>query len=793
MTTGRAIGPACLGGAALAWGLFAASRLLVAIPDAGGAVWAAPPWPWLAGAFLLAGAAVPALFAAQKRYLVRRGLGAVETSRLAALAWLPSLALLLIPAVEAWGGPPGSLALCQGAWPVFALAALALTAGLTCCHAPKSEQGDRSRRWAGPAVFCLALAAFGLSGHQLFRANQAGPLWGGDEPQYLYIAHSLAVDHDLDLYDQIMLRENIYFQSPGDMIGGHGRPSAGGIWLSKHMPGLPLLLSPFYAWSLRLGLNPRWPCDLAMALCSAWLVWETFALARGLTGRDWASFGAAALLALCLPLLLYAPAVFPGVAGAAFGLASFRRVCSAGSWRGLLAAGLLAAYLPWLNERFILLSLLLGLYFLARGHWRRPAALAAFGLPLLASAGVMMSFFYLHWGSVLPPVAFHAAGHFLNPRGAWQGLAGLLLDAGEGLFIYAPVWLAGLAGLVRLAGARSKAGLFALFFFLAAWLVAGPYAEWWGGLNPPSRYLLAASPFLALGLAGGLARGGPGFAATVLTLAGVSLWASWQALTHIRPAVGSVAGHALFLQQNLVWPLQSALFPGLVPPGGLRGAAAPLVPGAVAKALVWSLAALAGLAWLQSTRPKPRQARSALALGAVLLMLVLAAGVAGGFSGHDAWRLSPEQKLNLWSRLARAGGQAEAAGRELPALEIKLDPSALAHAPARPLKGKAALIPAHAPSGPLLWGGYLDLPPGRYRVELLCRAKDSGNGPLARLEVAARGGRLVLARKPVTGGRGMVSARLDFELQEPLKQVEVRLGGAGREVVIAGLALRRLL
>ena len=452
MTARRGIGPACLAGAVLAWGLFAASRLLVAIPDAGGAVWAAPAWPWLAGAFLLAGAAVSVLFAAQKLYLARRGLGAVESSRLAALAWLPSLALLLIPAVEAWGALPGSLAFCQEAWPAFALGALALTAGLTRCHAPKAEQDDRLRRWAGPAVFCLALAAFGLSAHQVFLANQAGPLWGGDEPQYLYIAHSLAVDHDLDLYDQIMLRENIYFQSPGDMIGGHGRPSAGGIWLSKHMPGLPLLLSPFYAWSLRLGLNPRWPCALAMALCSAWLVWETFALARGLTGRDPASFGAAALLALCLPLLLYAPAVFPGVAGAAFGLASFRRVYFAGSWRGLLAAGLLAAYLPWLNERFILLSLLLGLYFMVRGHWQRPAALAAFGSPLLVSAGVMMSFLLPALGQRAAAGRFSRCGSFSQPEGRLAGVGRPVAGRRRGTFHLRP----GLAGRPGRAGPAGR-------------------------------------------------------------------------------------------------------------------------------------------------------------------------------------------------------------------------------------------------------------------------------------------------------------------------------------------------
>ena len=316
-----------------------------------------------------------------------------------------------------------------------------------------------------------------------------------------------------------------------------------------------------------------------------------------------------------------------------------------------------------------------------------------------------------------------------------------------------------------------------------------------GGLTFPSRYLLAAAPFLALGLGGGLARGGPGFTAAVLTLAGASLWASWQALGDVRQAVGTVAGHAPFLGQSLAWPLQTALFPSLVPPGGLRGASVALPGGEASKTVVWSLVSLAGLVGLLLCKKRPKQAGSALALAAVFVLVLLAAGAAGAFSSDGAWRMSPAQKLNLWERLARTGSRPAVADKPgLEALVIRLDPSALAHAPARPLKSGEALIPARVPKGPLLWGRYLDLPAGRYRVEALCRAMDRGDGPLARLDVAARQGRLILAGAEIKSGQeDMVAMALDFELKEPLPRVEVRLGGAGRKTAIAGLALRRLL
>ena len=35
---------------------------------------------------------------------------------------------------------------------------------------------------------------------------------------------------------------------------------------------------------------------------------------------------------------------------------------------------------------------------------------------------------------------------------------------------------------------------------LATYITAGLYADWFGGINPPCRYLVALIPFLAVGL-----------------------------------------------------------------------------------------------------------------------------------------------------------------------------------------------------------------------------------------------------------------------------------------------------
>ena len=161
----------------------------------------------------------------------------------------------------------------------------------------------------------------------------------------------------------------------------------------------------------------RKACIILIWLLGAWMVLEVFLLARDVTARDGPSLLAAGLAGLALPGLIYSNALFPEMAAATFSVAAFRRIrlAKAGEWRVLLLAGILTAYLGWFHERFILIALLLGAYMLFKGHFKSARGLAAFLVPCLISAGIMMHYFQIMYGHPFPTASVHARAVTLTP------------------------------------------------------------------------------------------------------------------------------------------------------------------------------------------------------------------------------------------------------------------------------------------------------------------------------------------------------------------------------------------
>ena len=494
--------------AGLICGLFAASRFAQPVVT-GTSTDPGLIWVWLgiwkpvsAG---LAAWLVQALFwAGQILWLQNRGMKPQRAGEAAAKSWWPCLALVLIMILQ-FLGPPLKLGLAVSAviwecWPLAGLAVLLAVLLQTKAAVPFwGETPDpEKRRWLVPAVFIVAICAFAFMGWRLsVVAQRVGPFMGGDEPQYLFNAHTLAVDRDLDLLNNILLRENYLFLAPAKVIGGHGGFNRQGKWLSKHRPGLPLLMTPFYAWGMYTGLGVRRACTILVWLLGAWMVLEVFLLARDITAKDGPSLLAAGLAGLALPGLIYSNLLFPEMAAATFSVAAFRRIRMAqpGQWRILLWAGLFTAYLGWFHERFILISLLLGAYMLFRGHFKSPRAMAAFFVPCLISAGIMMHYFQIMYGHPFPTASVHARGSYLNPRGIWEGLSGIWVDAAEGLLPYGVLWLAAVAGVIWLIRRRPKDGVWIALMALGTYILAGLYDDWFGGSTRPRAIWWPRFPF----------------------------------------------------------------------------------------------------------------------------------------------------------------------------------------------------------------------------------------------------------------------------------------------------------
>ena len=609
-------------------------------------------------------------------------------------------------------------------------------------------------------------------------SNQEGKFMGGDEPQYLFNTHSLAVDHDLDLAENIFLRENSYYIDPGKVIGGHGGWTKDGRWISKHRPGLPLIMSPFYAWGLYLGQGPRKTATVALWLLGAWMVLEVFWLARLQTGREGPSLLAAAASCLALPGLIYSNLAFPEIAAAAVGVSAFRCLRSAqrGRWGLLLLAGVLTAYMPWFHERFALLALLLGAFCLFR-HWRYPKGVGVFLLPCVVSAGLLMAYFQYLYGHPFPGQEIHAQGSYLNPRGWWEGLSGLWVDAGEGLLTYGAIWLAAVSGLLWLLRRGFKDGLWTVLMAGTVYLIAGLFADWHGGIGPPSRYLVAAVPFLAVGLAAGLRWGPPRFAVFMAVTGLASLGASaW-----VMRFPSAVYGHKVVLGSGLQFPLIENLLPAFI-----YNYTAPAINADLS--LVWMWLALLGVVAMSlgSQVFSPRRALAGLALAFVL---VAGAGTIAGSIGHGVLALSnPAQRVVLWNRLSDLppGGprlHLGAAGvKPAVLMELPLPPARHVHGAGRLVKEtpSAVDIPAGVKPQLFVWGQYLALPPGRYQATALITSPYDGPEPVAWLDLSQHKGQETMTRRELRGSDLGHPVSLEFNLSRWATHLEFRVGTTGK-------------
>jgi hypothetical protein len=239
--------------------------------------------------------------------------------------------------------------------------------------------GRRAGAWAAPAAaFVASLIAF------LAALAILSPGTNGDEPHYVLQAVSIARDLDLDMADE--------YDDPALIQQAYGAPSVepdafafpGGHGLaSVHTAGLPLLLAPVAAVTVDTHLM-RMEMALIAAIGAALLMALLQRLAIGSPVARWLAWAAVVLSA---PVVVYAVSLYPEVPGMTMLLGAVLLLARGrpGPW-ALGAASVLAAYLPWLNVRFVALTAVLALVALWHA-WRSPRRGNARGRGLVAPAG----------------------------------------------------------------------------------------------------------------------------------------------------------------------------------------------------------------------------------------------------------------------------------------------------------------------------------------------------------------------------------------------------------------------
>jgi hypothetical protein len=261
--------------------------------------------------------------------------------------------------------------------------------------------------------------------------------------------------------------------APAMRVGGHG-------WAVGFMMALAALVS---VQTLRLALA-----------CSAWRLPAVLA---------WVA------VAFTPPMLLYAPLIYPEVAGALCSATLGHVVVSAWrtrrlTWGTSLEAAAALSALPWLHLRYLPIILAFALA-LVVAWWRagraRPAGALLAGAPAAAWAALLALNWRLFGG--VPAVDEYGT---VGLAQALTGAPGLLFDRQFGLLPYAPGYVLALAGIALLPRAVGRGPAIALLLPAAAYVAfIACFSYWYGAFSPPARMLVPIVPLLAAPLAAGLA------------------------------------------------------------------------------------------------------------------------------------------------------------------------------------------------------------------------------------------------------------------------------------------------
>ncbi len=297
----------------------------------------------------------------------------------------------------------------------------------------------------------------------------------GDEPFHLLVMESLAVDHDLDISNNLLAEENL-----ADASYSLGDPLF-------HSPALGALLLPGYVVGGRAGAL------VLLALLGASLMALIAARARKLGIPESRLVLVSLGLTATYPVATFATQIWPELPGATAVAAIL--VMATGRWFGLFAVALVALLATAVKTRLALVTFPPAIVGWLRGGHRGGVA----GLMVFAAAAAFgLGVGWLTMGH--PFGAFRRLRHLVpeDPQVPLRVIGGLLFDAAGGLAFSAPLLLVAVAYLPLL-WRRGQAGERAVVVGGALTVVALLHSlEWYGGGSPPARYLVPLLPAFAL-------------------------------------------------------------------------------------------------------------------------------------------------------------------------------------------------------------------------------------------------------------------------------------------------------
>lgn len=393
----------------------------------------------------------------------------------------------------------------------------------------------RARRWqfgsfalprptALAVVFLASLAFYVVCGvRSLDRIGVSG-----DEPHYLVIAHSLLVDHDLQIENNH--RQGDYRAFFDDTLQpDYLRRGVDEQIYSIHAPGLPVLVMPGYAID---GARGAIVTVCVFAALAAVAIFDT-ALSIGGFGVAWVT---CLLVCIAVPVVPLAWSLYPETIALAVVAWAVRwsedRSMSdrAVAW---FARGGCLAVLPWLHTKFVVILAAFAVWMLVRLR-RRIRVAIAFVAPIAVSLVAWLTFFDVIYGTFDPQAPYGSTSRQVNQlANIPRSLLGMLVDQKFGLLIYAPAYVAAIVG-AWLALTRPRWRPFALGLIATAALfvvASARFYMWWGGSSAPARFLVPIVPLLAALVALALTESRAPIRGVIAALASVNVIVALVAVT----------------------------------------------------------------------------------------------------------------------------------------------------------------------------------------------------------------------------------------------------------------------
>ncbi len=314
-------------------------------------------------------------------------------------------------------------------------------------YAWKRLTGDLTLISLAKKPILIWLLSFLIPAAAAFVVYNRGIHLSGDEPHYIMMAQSIVEDADLDLRNQVEGRT--YLNYIPVEIPFHGS-ERNGYWRSFHLPGLSVLLLPFY-WVFKLSgetIPPALFFRLAAVLINSFFGLLLFFMLRNeLPGKNvtlaWIFFIGT------FPLVFHSIHLYPEIPAATLLMGSYLAVF-AGPVRPI-TAGICLAFIPWLHVKYIpalIVMSIITLLHLLGSSWQdwgknfRLRQCLSFVIPI--SLGFLGLILYSKnlYGSLNPMDVYPKEDFWSVPMLLrLKMIFAYFLDQRDGLVFYSPVFL----------------------------------------------------------------------------------------------------------------------------------------------------------------------------------------------------------------------------------------------------------------------------------------------------------------------------------------------------------------